>query len=109
MNYKIGDKIRMTTLTWGELITDRKGKPIHQSPCKDVYEGVVKFAGPEGAFKGAVGVVRCNGGNKALKPMYPNCGFSFYPKDNGPEQVVEILTCDLLRIVCAEIEQRDVA
>jgi hypothetical protein len=86
--YKIGDKVRMTTLTWGELITDRKGKPIHQTASKDVYEGVVKFAGPEAAFKGAVEVVRCNGGNKALKL---NNGFQFYPKDNGPEQVVEIL------------------
>ena len=90
MNYKIGDKIRMTTLTWGELVTDRKGKPVHQSPCKAVYEGVVKFVGPEGAFKGAVEVVSCNGGNKALKPLNSKYGFSFYPKDNGPEQIVEI-------------------
>jgi len=88
MNYKVGDRIRMTTLTWGELITDHKSKPIHQTPSKDVYEGVVKFAGPEAAFKGAVEVVRCTGGNKALKL---NNGFSFYPKDNRPEQVVEIL------------------
>jgi len=87
-NYKIGDKVRMTTLTWGERVTDRKGKPIHQNPHKNVYEGTVKFAGPECAFKGAAEVVRCNGGNKALKL---NAGFSFYPKDNGPEQVVEIL------------------
>jgi len=87
--YKIGDKIRMTTLTWGELITDRKGKPIHQSPCKWVSEGVVKFAGPEAAFKGAVEVVRCNGGNKELKL---NNGFSFYPKDNGEEQIIEVLS-----------------
>jgi hypothetical protein len=89
--YKIGDKIRMTTLTCGEIITDRKGKPIHQTPSKNVYEGVVKFAGPEGAFEGAVEVVRCNGGNKALKPLNPNYGFQFYPKDNGPEQAVEVL------------------
>lgn len=89
MKYKIGDRIRMTTLTWGERITDRKGKPIHQTPAKDVYEGTVKFAGPEGAFKGAVEVVRCNGGNKVLKL---NSGFSFYPKDNGEEQIVEILS-----------------
>ena len=88
MNYKIGDKIRLTTLTYGELITDRKGKPIHQTPAKDVYEGTVKFAGPEGAFSGAVEVVRCNGGNKALKL---NSGFQFYPKDNGTDQAVEIL------------------
>ena len=89
MSYKIGDRIRMTTLTWGELITDRKGKAIHQTPHKDVYEGVVKFVGPEAEFKGAVEVVRCNGGNKALKL---NSGFSFYPKDNGPEQLVEVLS-----------------
>ena len=89
MKYKIGDKIRMTTLTYGELITDRKGKPIHQTPEKNVYEGTVKFAGPEGAFKGAVEVVRCNGGNKALKL---NSGFQFYPKDNGEEQIIEVLS-----------------
>ena len=88
MTYKIGDRIRMTTLVWGEQITDRKGNPIHQSPYEEVYEGVVKFAGPEAAFKGAVEVVRCTGGNKALKL---NNGFSFYPKDNGPEQIVEVL------------------
>lgn len=89
MKYKIGDKIRMTTLTYGELITDRKGKPIHQTPAKNVYEGMVKFAGPEGAFKGAVEVVRCNGWNKALKL---NSGFQFYPKDNGEEQIIEVLS-----------------
>ena len=89
MKYKIGDRIRMTTLTWGELVTDRKGKPIHQTPHKDVYEGVVKFAGPEAAFKGAVEVVRCNGGNKALKL---NSGFQFYPKDSGEDQIIEVLS-----------------
>jgi hypothetical protein len=89
MKYKIGDKLRMTTLTWGELITDRKGKPIYQTPAKNVYESTVKFAGPEGAFKGAVEVVRCNGGNTALKL---NSGFQFYPKDNGEEQTVEVLS-----------------
>ena len=89
MNYKIGDHIRMTTLTWGERITDRKGKPIHRSPCKDVYEGTVKFAGPEAAFEGAVEVVRCNGGNTAFKLK---SGFQFYPKENGEEQIVEVLS-----------------
>ena len=88
MTYKIGDSIRMTTLTWGEAIQDRQGKTMHQTPAKDVYEGTVKFAGPEGAFKGAVEVVRCTGGNKELKL---NNGFQFYPKDNSDEQIVEVL------------------
>jgi len=87
MEYKIGDRIRMTTLTWGERITDRKGETVHQTPARGVYEGTVKFAGPEAAFKGAVEVVRCNGGNKALKL---NSGFQFYPKDNGEEQIIEV-------------------
>jgi len=88
MSYKVGDRIRMTTLTWGELIY-RKGEAIHQTPYKCVYEGAVRFVGPEGEFRGAVEVVRCNGGNKTLKL---NNGFSFYPKDNGPEQLVEVLS-----------------
>ena len=91
MEYKIGDRIRMTTLTWGELITDRKGKPIHQTPCKWVYEGVVKYVGPEcpKSTVPSTEVVRCNGGNKALKL---NSGFQFYPKDNGEEQIIEVLS-----------------
>lgn len=89
MEYKIGDRIRMTTLTWGERITDRKGGAIYQAPARNVREGTVKFSGPEAAFKGAVEVVRCNGGDVELKL---NSGFQFYPKDNGEEQIVEVLS-----------------
>lgn len=88
MLYRIGDKIRMTTLTWGERITDKKGKPIHMAPHKRVYEGVVEFVGPELAFTWAAEIVRCSGGAKALNLK---TGFSFYPKNNGAEQLVEVL------------------
>ena len=86
--YKIGDRIRLTTLTWGERVVGRKGKEVNIQPVKSVYEGVVKFAGPEGASRDSVEVVRCSGGDKELKL---NMGFSFYPKDNGPEQIVELI------------------
>jgi hypothetical protein len=90
MIIKIGDKVRMTTLTWGELITDRKGKPIHQTPSKDVYEGVVTYVGPEcpNSTSPSAEVVRCTGGNTAMKL---NTGFSFYPKENGAKQVLELM------------------
>lgn len=89
MQYKIGDKIRLTTLTYGEAITDRKGKIVPMSPHKSVYKGTVKYVGPEipGSLT-ACTVVKCTGGNVALDL---NSGFSFYPKDNGPEQMVEVL------------------
>lgn len=88
-DYRIGDLVRLTATTYGERITNRKGEALHMSPHVVVYEGVVKFVGPEAEFEGAVSVVRCDGGDKALKL---NTGFSFYPKDNGVKQMVEVLT-----------------
>ena len=85
--YRIGDKVRMTTRTWGEAITDRKGKVIPRPPHMDTYVGVVKYVGPECSSQSST-VVRCSGGNVELKL---NSGFSFYPKYNGPDQVVEII------------------
>lgn len=85
--YKVGDNIRMTTLTWGEAITDRNGVTLHQTPMKAVYAGTVKYVGPECPFPSAE-VVRCTGGNTALKL---DNGFQFYPKDNGQQQTVEIV------------------
>lgn len=85
--YKVGDNIRMTTLTSGEAITARNGKALHQTLVKAIYVGTVKYVGPECSGR-SVEVVRCTGGNAALKL---NNGFQFYPKDTGQNQIVEIL------------------
>jgi hypothetical protein len=85
MTYKIGDKIRMTTLTWGEAVQDRNGNVISQRPHVSTYAGTVLYVGPETATQ-SVEVVRCSGGNVGIKTTH---GFSFYPKDNGPKQIVE--------------------
>lgn len=87
MTYKIGDRIKMTTKTYGEAVFDRKGQMIHMQPIEDVYKGVVTYVGPECPFPSAE-VVRCTGGNVALKL---NNGFNFYPKLNGVDQKVEVL------------------
>ena len=84
---KVGDKIKMTTLTYGEAVFDRKGKPVHTSPAKDTYVGVIQYIGPECPFPSCE-VVRCSGGNVELKL---NNGFQFYTKDIGEEQRIEVL------------------
>jgi hypothetical protein len=87
MRYQVGDHVRMTTRTYGERVQDRQGKVIHQAPHVDTYVGVIQYVGPECPFPSCE-VVRCTGGNVALKM---NSGFQFYPKDNGTDQVVEVL------------------
>ena len=85
---KVGDKVNLTTLTYGEAIFDRKGKPVDMPGLKSTYIGVIEYIGPECPFPSAE-VVRCSGGNVEMKL---NSGFSFYPQDNGKEQIVEVLT-----------------
>ena len=85
--YKIGDRIRVVTKTWGEAVQDKRGHIIHQNPVVDTYVGVVKFVGLE-CSGSKTDVVRCTGGNVALKL---NRGFQFYPSRNGENQVVTIL------------------
>ena len=84
---KVVDKIKMTTLTYGEAVFDRKGKMTHQSPAKDTYIGVIQYIGPECPFPSCE-VVRCSGGNVELKL---NNGFQFYTKNIGKEQRIEVL------------------
>lgn len=83
----IGDKIKLTTITHGEAVFDRKGKPIHMRPQKNVYVGIIKYIGPECPFPSCE-VVRCSGGDIELKL---DLGFSFYTKDIGKETTVEVL------------------
>ena len=84
---KVGDKIKMTTLTYGEAVFDRKGKMVNMSPAKDTYIGVIHYIGPECPFPSCE-VVRCSGGNVELKL---NSGFQFYTKNIGKEQRIEVL------------------
>lgn len=83
---KVGDKIKMTTLTYGEAVYGRDGKMVHMAPAKDTYIGVIQYIGPECPFPSCE-VVRCTGGNVDLKL---NSGFQFYTKDIGKEQVIEV-------------------
>jgi len=87
MGYKVGDRIKMTTKTFGEAVQDRRGNVIHQLPHVATYIGVVKFVGPECPFQSAE-VVRCSGSNAELKL---NMDFQFYPQKNSDAQVVEVL------------------
>ena len=84
---KVGNKIKMTTLTHGEAVFDRKGKMIQMPPAKDTYIGVIQYIGPECPFPSCE-VVRCSGGNVELGL---NSGFQFYTKDIGKEQVIEVV------------------
>ena len=84
---KVGDKVKLTTMVYGEAIFDRKGKPVDMPGYKSTYIGVIEYIGPECSFPSAE-VVRCSGGDIALKL---NNGFSFYPQDNGREQIVKVL------------------
>ena len=84
---KIGDKLKMTTVIYGEAVFNRKGKPVEMRGQKDIYIGVIEYIGPECPFPSCE-VVRCSGCNVALKL---NMGFLFYTKDIGKEKVVEVL------------------
>lgn len=88
VTYRVGDRVRMTTTTYGERVFDRKGKPVYMAPMKSVYVGIVTYVGPECAFPSAT-VVRCKGGNVELKS---DIGFQFYPKNDGADQRVEKLS-----------------
>jgi hypothetical protein len=87
MEYKVGDRIKMTIKTFGVAVQDRRGNVIHQLPYVATYIGVVKFVGPEWPFPSAE-VVRCSGINVTLKL---NMDFQFYPQNNSDAQVVEVL------------------
>lgn len=87
MTYKIGDKIKLTTKTYGEAVTDRRGMAVWLPPYIATYIGIVKSVGPECGLNSAT-VVRCTGGNVELGL---HSGFQFYPLHNGPDQVVQVM------------------
>jgi hypothetical protein len=84
---KVGDKVKLTTMAYGEAIFDRKGKPVDMPGYKSTYVGVIEYIGPECPFPSAE-VVRCSGGDVALKL---NNGFRFYPQKIGKENTLEVL------------------
>jgi len=84
---KVGDKVKRSTITYGEDVLDRKGNFVHIPPLKSTYIGVIEYIGPECPFPSCE-VVRCSGGNVALKL---NSGFSFYTKDIGTKESVEVI------------------
>jgi hypothetical protein len=83
--YKIGQKIKVTHLTYGAAVYNSKREVINanQPPHELSHIGHIVEIKQE-CENGAV-VVRCEGKDKFLSR------FQFYPKDNGNNQIVEVL------------------
>ncbi len=81
-------KIRFTTITYGEAVYDRKGNVVNRNwpGVQSVYEGVVEYVGSEAPSRSAT-VVKCKStGKKAILSH-----FRFYPQNIGKNCIVEIL------------------
>ena len=83
--YKIGQEVRVTRLTYGGAVYNNKREIINanQPPHKTVCIGRIVEIKQE-CENGAV-IVKCEGDDKFLPR------FHFYPQDNGPDQLVEVL------------------
>lgn len=83
--YKIGQEVKVTRLTYGGAVYNSKREIINanQPPNKTVCIGRIVEIKQE-CENGAV-VVKCEGSGKLLPR------FHFYPQDNGPDQIVEVL------------------
>lgn len=83
--YKIGQEVKVTRLTYGGAVYNSKGEIINanQPPYKTVRIGRIVEIKQE-CENGAV-VVKCEGSDKFLPR------FHFYPQDNGPDLIVEVL------------------
>lgn len=83
--YKIGQKIKVTRLTYGAAVYNNKREIInaHQPPHKLVCIGNIVEIKQE-CENGAV-IVKCEGKDKFLPR------FNFYPQNNGKNQIVEVL------------------
>ena len=92
VEYNIGDTLRITLSTYGGAVYDKKGRVINenQKPDVSVYIGVVvemKHEGERGPLR-----ITCDLAGKSIMPI-----LCFYPKDNGPNQKVEVIKASTLR------------
>jgi hypothetical protein len=86
-NFVPGEKVKVTRITYGGAVYDRKGKIINSNwpGCKSVCTGVIERHCSEALFR-SVAIVVC----KSTDPKYSLPTFSFYPKDIGETLIVEI-------------------
>lgn len=81
-------RIRYTTITYGEAVYDRKGNIVNSNwpGVKSVYEGVVECVVSEAISRSAT-VVKCKSTSK--KSILTH--FNFYPQNINDQYIVEIL------------------
>ena len=101
---RVGDRIKMTTLTHGEAVFDRKGKSLPQSPIKDTYGVIIQYIGPASPISSAE-VVRCSGGNvgppsneHAIHLQKTLCAMRWIMMMNGNQAVADSIEQDMTYI-----------
>lgn len=99
--FKIGQHIKLTTITHGEAVYDRKGDIVNQNwpGVKSEYTGIVTDVYKEGGQWATV--VKC----KTIKKSSVLDFFSFYPMKIDKNNIVEILPSPTIKMYIAVLDE----
>lgn len=99
--FKIGQHIKLTTITHGEAVYDRKGNIVNQNwrGVKSEYTGIVTEIYKEGGQWSTV--IKC----KTIKKSSVLDFFSFYPMKIDKNNIVEILPSPTTKMYIAVLDE----
>lgn len=102
--FKIGQHIKLTTVTYGEAVYDCKGNIVNSNwpGVKFEYTGIVSEVYKEGG-NGAT-VVKCK---QIKKPKNRDSldYFNFYPQNIGRNEIVELLPAPTIKMYIAVLDE----